>query len=131
MPTYLYGCSVCGQQKEATRTVANRRRAPRHCGRGMKIQITARYHIQPAFTPYRAIGGDRRAIHTRAEHRDFLKEFNYEEVGNDASMAPPPVSDEEFMYERNKQRAEIEHSFMETEKLTRDLADLAKSPGES
>lgn len=100
----------------------------------MKLTITAAYHIQPSFTPYKAIGGDRRYIKNRGEHRDFLKEFNYEEVGNDPSMAAPAMSDEEFTYERAKQKAEIERSFVETEKLTRDLAaispDLAKPTGE-
>ena len=63
-----------------------------------------------------------------------MKEFNYEEVGHDASMAPPPMSDEEFSHERAKQTAEIERSFAETERLTRDLGlispDLAKPEGE-
>ncbi|MGC3959564.1 MAG: hypothetical protein QM813_16940 [Verrucomicrobiota bacterium] len=87
---YEYRCPVCTKLKDAVRTVANRNRAPRCCDKAMIRQISSSYHISPMFTGYRAIGGDRRYIATRSEHNDFLREFNYAEVGNDASYAPPP-----------------------------------------
>lgn len=86
------------------------------------LQITAQYHIQPGFEPYRAVGLDKRIVTTRAQHRDLLKEFNKVEIGNDTSMAPPKISDEEFKYQQSQQRAEIERSFAETDALARDLA---------
>ena len=89
MPLYEYECHECRKTVEAHRTVANRHHAPKCCGQPTK-KIFSRAHIAPLFAGYRAIGGDRRYITSREEHRDFLREFNYEEVGNDASYAPPP-----------------------------------------
>lgn len=94
----------------------------------MSLTITARYHIQPGFESYRAVGGDKRIIRNRAEHRDFLKRFNKVEIGNDASMAPPKMSDEEFKYEQGVKMREIEHSFAETAALERDLANVTGEP---
>jgi hypothetical protein len=43
------------------------------------------------FTEYKAVGHERgRRIKNRQEHKDYLKRWNYDEVGDDASMAPPP-----------------------------------------
>lgn len=127
MPTYVYSCD-CGQTTEAIRTVANRKRGPSHCGRKMQLTITASYHIQPGFEPYRAVGGDKRIISTRAQHRDFLKEFNKVEIGNDSSMAPPKVSDAEFKFEQAAKKREIVASFAETAALSRDLANITGEP---
>lgn len=55
------------------------------------VHLGGRRHITPDFTPYRAVGKERgKLIKTRAQHRDYLKKHDYEEVGNDASMLPPP-----------------------------------------
>lgn len=128
MPLYEYECGICKVHEEATRTVADRHSGPSHCGQKMGLTITANYHIQPGFEPYRAIGGDKRIIRTRAEHRDFLKRFNKVEVGNDASMAPPKISDEEFQHEQVAKKREIVASFAETAALERDLANLTGEP---
>lgn len=105
--------------------MAERHEGPSHCGQKMSLTITASYHIQPGFEPYRAIGGDKRIIRNRSEHRDFLKRFNKIEIGNDASMAPPKISDEEFAYEQAEKKREIVDSFAKTAALERDLANLA------
>lgn len=88
---------------------------PKHCGQTTERRLNAPM-VAPSFTPYKAIAGDRRYIRNKAEHRDFLREFNYVEVGNDASMAPPAISDEEFAYQKTEQLKE----------LTRDADEIAK-----
>lgn len=91
----------------------------------MALTITASYHIQPSFEPYRAVGVDGRIIKTRAAHRDMLKEFNKVEVGNDSSVAPPRISDEEFQHDQTLKKREIEASFAETDRLAADLANFS------
>ena len=44
----------------------------------------AAFHIMPMFQEYRAVGTDNRIVKTRTEHKAMLKEFNAEEVGNEA-----------------------------------------------
>lgn len=90
----------------------------------MSLIITAAYHIQPGFEPYRAVGGDKRIIRNRAEHRDFLKRFNKVEIGNDASMAPPKAEPGEFEHQQALKKREIEASFHENTKLAADLASF-------
>lgn len=54
------------------------------CGnkcKGMKCRAM----IAPQFQPYRAVAGDQRMIHSRAQHKDFLAENNLQEVGNETS----------------------------------------------
>jgi hypothetical protein len=88
---YEYLCSTCGKTIEAVRTVANRNRAPRHCGKATKRQFTPSVHIVPNFQPYRVVGEERGlVINSRQEHRDYLRRHGYAEVGNDPSFAPPP-----------------------------------------
>lgn len=92
MPTYDYECLKCHRLIEEQRTIDDRLRRPRcKCGALMKmVNLGGRRHITPDFEPYHAVGKERgKLIKTRAQHRDYLKKHNYEEVGNDASMAPP------------------------------------------
>lgn len=124
MPLYEYECD-CGTKKEAVRTVANRRRAPKHCGKSMTLQVTASYHVWGAFHEYRAIGRGRPLIKTRQQHKDYLRQNGYEEVGNDQSMAPPDLHATESEWNQSKEgeRREIERNFREIASIRRQLAD--------
>lgn len=76
------------------------------------------------FTPYKAIGGDRRMVRNQDEHRSFLREFGYEEVGNDSSMAPPDldVSDAEWETDRQRKIAELERNVREEAAIVEKVA---------
>jgi hypothetical protein len=115
MPTYACFCTVCSREFEYVSSIAERHILPKHCGVRTERRINAPM-VAPMFEPYKAVAGDRRYIRTKAEHRDFLREFNYVEVGNDPSMAPPNLTDEEFEYQKGQQ----------LEELTRDAAELKK-----
>lgn len=65
--------------------------------------------VAPLFTPYKAVAGDRRYVNTRQEHRDFLRQHNFIEVGNDPSMAPPP-DDPDRDAHRMKEQNEALHA---------------------
>lgn len=91
---YAYSCD-CGAKTEAQRSVANRKRGPRHCGKTMKLEITGGQLIIKPFEAYIAVGTDKRIVRTRTEHRDMLRQFGKVEIGNDSSMAPPTVHPEE------------------------------------
>lgn len=121
MPTYLYACRICGREIEEWKSIKDRHKRPNHCGKRTKRLINAPM-VAPMFESYRAIGGDRRWIRNKQEHVSFLKEFNYEEVGNDPSMAPPPISDEEFNFNRQQQLAEVTESHQQQQQLLKDLA---------
>lgn len=90
----------------------------------MALTITASYHIQPGFEPYRAVGTDGRIVKTRKAHRDMLKEFGKVEVGNDSSCAPPKMEPGEFEFHQAAKKREIVASFAETAALERDLANF-------
>jgi hypothetical protein len=122
MPLYEYECQ-CGERKEAVRTVANRKRAPRHCGKSMTLQVTASYSVWGVFQEYRAIGRGRPLIKTRQEHKDYLRQNGYEEVGNDKSMAPPNMNATEAEWHQSKEpeRRELERNFREVEAIKREL----------
>jgi len=104
---YEYLCSDCGKKQEAFRTVANRNRSPRCCGKATKRIISASHHIAPLFTPYRAVGEEYgRVIRSRQEHQSYLRQHGYVEIGNDPSMAPPPVDpDREAAKQRETREA--------------------------
>lgn len=79
----------------------------------MPIQITGKYSVWGAFQEYRAIGRGRPIIKTRQQHKDYLRINNYEEVGNDPSMAPPELhmSEAEIAYRTEQKRREELASF--------------------
>jgi hypothetical protein len=107
-PLYEYQCK-CGHACEEWRTVATRRtQAPKHCGKRMPIQVTGNYSVWGAFQEYQAIGRGKPIIKTRQQHRDYLRQNNYEEVGNDSSMAPPELhmSEAEIAYLTARKRRE-------------------------
>lgn len=71
------------------------------------------------FNPYRAVAedkesGERPMIRTRAEHEAFLARNGYEEVGNDASMAPLPAEEIAYRHkEALKAQGDTEFEFNE------------------
>lgn len=123
---YEYQCEKCGEMKEAIRSVANRRRAPKHCGKSMKLQVTASYSVWGAFQEYRAIGRGRPLIKTRQQHKDYLRQNNYEEVGNDKSMAAPDMhaSEAEWNQSKERERREIERDFRQTDAIRREMTGI-------
>lgn len=66
----------------------------------MSLEITGSHIVWGVFQEYRAVGRGKPLIKTRQAHRDYLRQNNYEEVGNDSSCAPP---------ELNMSQAEIAH----------------------
>lgn len=77
--------------------------------------------VAPLFESYRAVGRGRPMIRTKQEHRDYLRQNNYEEVGNDSSMAPPKMCDREFAHQQSEQLKEIKESFLEGQKAAKSL----------
>lgn len=124
MPTYVYECAKCGALAEELRTVAERKRSPKHkCGR-MKLVITGKYSVFALFTPYRAIGRGRPWIKTRAEHLAYLKRNGYEEVGNDRSMQPEmEATDQEWQQHQQQRKAQMERELAESTNI---LANLSR-----
>lgn len=99
MPIYVHECK-CGHKVEEFRHMKDYKRKPKHCGKPMPQVITGDHYVWNSFSEYRAVGRGRPIIKTRQQHKDYLRENNYEEVGNDSSMAPP---------ELNMSAAEIAH----------------------
>lgn len=95
----------------------------------MSIEITGRHSVWGAFQEYRAVGKGRPVIKTRQQHRDYLREHGYEEVGNDASVAPPELrmTEQEVQTDRDDKMREIERSFGETARFERELAQLQRT----
>lgn len=117
---YAYVCS-CGAHAEAVRSVKNRRRGPRHCGKTMAIEITGGHLIIKPFESYVAVGTDRRIVRTRTEHRDMLRQFGKVEIGNDQSMAPPVIHPEE----QRTRDADMSRSLVELRQLSSESAGIA------
>jgi hypothetical protein len=112
VPIYAFACA-CGEKKEVFRQMKDYKRAPKHCGKPMQREITGTHYVWNVFPEYRAIGRGRPVIKTRQEHKDYLRQNNYEEVGNDSSMAPPELhmSDAEVAYRTEQKRKEELASF--------------------
>lgn len=121
MSTYLYECPKCAKRFDVIKPMAESSRTEYHCATEAQRVFTAP-HVIGVFEPYRSMGPDRQWIHTRQEHKDFLRRYGYEEVGNDPSMAPPDISDAEFEYNRDQQLKELARDREETQKVARELA---------
>lgn len=93
MPVYDYRCVSCQAMAVEFRTVDNRHDCPRcsTCGSETQKVISAPSMIMPDIQPYRALAGDRRYISSRVQHRQFLREYGFEEVGTEGK--PPSVKD--------------------------------------
>lgn len=90
MPIYRYLCK-CGKVRDEFRKIADRDNSP-ICHGPMERRIVPT--MVQVFTPYQAVAfdedGKRPFIRSSREHRDFLRRNNFEEIGNDSSMAPKP-----------------------------------------
>ncbi len=113
MPTYAWRCNSCGREFEAWSKIAQRDEPQYHC-ETQATRILNAPMVAPLFESYRAIGRGRPWIRTKTEHKAYLRENNYEEVGNDSSMAPPKMSDEEFRHHQSAHLKEIRESFETT-----------------
>lgn len=83
----------------------------------MPIEITGTHYVRGAFTPYRAVGlPGQPYIKTRTEHKDQLRRFGREEIGNDPDYAPPEphISAAEWSAAQARKSADIERSVRET-----------------
>lgn len=121
MPTYEFFCGTCRKRFDIVKPMAQSSDAEFHCGTQAERVFTAP-HVIGVFEPYRSMGPERQWIHTRQEHKDFLRRYGYEEVGNDPSMAPPDISDAEFEHNREQQLKELARDHEETQKVMRELA---------
>lgn len=101
--------------------MANRRKGPRHCDKPMRLVIVPT--MVAVFNPYKAIAGDRRWVKNHDEHRAFLREFNYEEVGNDKSYAPPDRHPQEQAYLDAQEKKELDSSFKQQDAILKQLGD--------
>lgn len=93
MPVYQYKCAdeSCGKLQDAYNTVENRHLGPLcSCGRETVKVICAPSMVMPDIKPYKAVAGDQRWITSRAQHREFLRENDLVEVGNEGR---PPSHD--------------------------------------
>lgn len=125
MPTYEFQCVTCGKVIEEWKKIADRNKnKPKHCGKLTRPIISAPM-VAPLFNEYRAIAGDRRYIRTRQEHKDFLREFGYEEVGNDKSYYPTETDEEREVRERDTY-----NSLNEAAAAQSILGDCENVPGE-
>ena len=104
MPVYDYKCPKCHTFATEFRKIENRNDCPKcsSCGNATDKVISAPSMIMPDIQPYRAMAGDRRMVNSRVEHRQFLREFRLEEVGNEGP--PPSVKDGRAYVPKRKQR---------------------------
>lgn len=105
MPVYDYRCTACQAVQAEFRTVEHRHETPKcsSCGGATEKVISAPSMVIPDIQPYRAIAGDRRYITSRSQHRAFLREYGYEEVGTEGK--PPSVQDGRAYVPKRKRRA--------------------------
>lgn len=130
MPTYLYRCTECAKEFEDWKPIAERNITPIHCG-VESLRIMNAPMVAPLFEPYKAVAGDRRHIRTKSEHRSFLREYGYVEVGNDASMNPNRVSDQEWAHEKHQENSQLQREQAENQRLLKKFnIDIEKTAGE-
>lgn len=103
MPIYRYHCTHGCMQKDAYRMIDDRHLGP-FCEHG-RMELRIMPTSVAVFSPYKTAvvdkeEGRRITIRNRDEHEAFLRRNNYEEVGNDKSMAPLPPE----QVEENRQR---------------------------
>lgn len=112
MPTYAWRCNSCGREFEIWSKIAERDEPQQHCAVPATRILNAPM-VAPLFEAYRSVGRGRPWIRTKQEHKDYLRREGYEEVGNDSSVAPPKMSDDEFRHQQAVQLKEIKQSFEE------------------
>lgn len=82
MPSYDYTCRECGKVEEHYRAMDQRDNAPIHCGKAMRREIAIPM-VTPDIQPYRPVAADKETgkrpmIHSRKQHKEFLRRNNYE-----------------------------------------------------
>lgn len=87
MPIYVYRCIHCQRQTEEFRHVDQRDDAPVCCEKAMDRRIMPTM-VQADIQPYVSVAIDKETgrpvqIHSRKQHREFLRRNDYVEVGND------------------------------------------------
>lgn len=87
MPIYVYQCPQCKAKAEEFRHVDQRDNAPECCGKEMQRRIMPTM-VQADIQAYRSVAIDKETgrpaeIHSRRQHREFLRRNDYVEVGND------------------------------------------------
>lgn len=87
MPIYRYACPHCNKQADEFRHIDQRDNAPECCGKEMERRIMPTM-VQADIQPYRSVAIDKETgrtveIHSRKQHREFLRRNDYVEVGND------------------------------------------------
>lgn len=92
-PLYEHRCATCGVRVEEYRPMAQSARAPKHCGRKMP-RVYSPPMVMVDIDPYQAVAADKETgkmpvIHSRKQHREFLRRNNYEEAGNDPFVPTP------------------------------------------
>lgn len=95
MPIYRYRCA-CGKERDEFRKVDHRDDAPECCGNAMERRIMPAM-VQADIQPYRSVAIDKETgrpaeIHSRKQHREFLRRNDYVEIGND--FGKPPKRDD-------------------------------------
>ena len=89
----IYNCTYCnigvegGNPEDSFFEALANKPICQQCGNGCKGMRT-NMMIAPQFQSYKAMAGDQRMIHSRAQHRDFLTENNLQEVGTDTTIKP-------------------------------------------
>lgn len=86
MPIYRYVCE-CGHKCDEFRHIEDRDQSPEHCGKKMERRIMPTM-VQADIQPYRSIAIDKETgrpaeIHSRKQHKEFLRRNDYIEIGND------------------------------------------------
>ena len=119
MINYSYRCK-CGYEQDEFKKMVDHAKGPIHCGEVMS-QVLSPFSVR-VFTPYNTAAVDKESskcmkIINQNEHNAFLRRNELEEVGDDKSMAPPPV--EEIKEKQNRERKELANY-----NATYDLADL-------
>lgn len=87
MPTYTLECVTCHEKQLVYVPLSRHGTWPEHCGRKMR-QVFGKFNIIKDLEPYQAVAHDTRTGHVpviknRADHREYLRANNYEEVGNE------------------------------------------------
>ena len=105
MPLYEYLCHS-GHRTTAFRKMDSRTNAPSCHICHLKTELRIAPTMVGHFESYRTVAydkerGERMNIRSRAEHESFLARNGFEEVGNDASMAPPCQEEIRHLEEQN------------------------------
>ncbi len=92
MPLYEYGCGICRAMEDHFRHIEQRNDAPLHCGKPMERHITPA-RVMGDIEPYFTVAADKETkknlwIHSRKQHREYLKRNRYEEAGDDKLDLP-------------------------------------------